>query len=327
MSKKYYWLKLKNTYFNQLTQKKMKRQPNGKEMQIIYLRMLLSSIDKEGKIYYQGVYDSLEEELAEEFDEPVEIVKQTITFLIANNMVTIDADHTCHIPEAVECIGSEWDSAERMRRKRSIDKASLCDGSVTASDGNVTTSDTEIERELDSELEQDPERELDVYNVQNSDDPEDGTGIILPLKDGAVYEVPMRKVEIWKDAYPALNITQELRKIYAWLDSRPDKQKNRIEIVAFIVRWLSKEQDKFGRYYESDKKEETNSLQSTKPEQTEEPQKIIPRVLEEQETIDGELIPAGVAILPNGGKDYRNVSLPRKEWETIEEIIMDDWKE
>lgn len=326
MSKKYYWLKLKNTYFNQLTQKKMKRQPNGKEMQIIYLRMLLSSIDKEGNIYYQGVYGSLEEELAEEFDESVDIVKQTIDFLVSNNMAVIDEDSNCYIPEAIECIGSESESAERVRKHREK-KALHCNDDVTESNDDVTNSNTEIERELDSELEQDPERELDVYNVQNSDDPEDGTGIILPLKDGAVYEVPMRKVEIWKDAYPALNITQELRKIYAWLDSRPDKQKNRIEIVAFIVRWLSKEQDKFGRYYESDKKEETNSLQSTKPEQTEEPQKIIPRVLEEQETIDGELIPAGVAILPNGGKDYRNVSLPRKEWETIEEIIMDDWKE
>ena len=31
-SKNLYWFKLKNTYFNQLVQKKMKRQKNGKEM-------------------------------------------------------------------------------------------------------------------------------------------------------------------------------------------------------------------------------------------------------------------------------------------------------
>lgn len=69
-AKRYYWLRLKNTYFSQLEQKKMKRQECGKDMQIIYLRMMLLSIDREGYIYYQGVYDSLEEELAEEFDEP-----------------------------------------------------------------------------------------------------------------------------------------------------------------------------------------------------------------------------------------------------------------
>lgn len=53
-AKRYYWLKLKNTYFSQLDQKKMRKQKNGKDMQIIYLRMMLLSIDKGGYIYYQG---------------------------------------------------------------------------------------------------------------------------------------------------------------------------------------------------------------------------------------------------------------------------------
>ena len=47
-NKRYYWLKLNNTYFNQLEQKKMRRQEHGKDMQIIYLRMMLLSIDKGG---------------------------------------------------------------------------------------------------------------------------------------------------------------------------------------------------------------------------------------------------------------------------------------
>ena len=51
-NKRYYWLKLNNTYFNQLEQKKMRRQEHGKDMQIIYLRMMLLSIDKGGFIYY-----------------------------------------------------------------------------------------------------------------------------------------------------------------------------------------------------------------------------------------------------------------------------------
>lgn len=256
MSKKYYWLKLKNTYFNQLTQKKMKRQPNGKEMQIIYLRMLLSSIDKEGKIYYQGVYDSLEEELAEEFDESIEIVKQTIRFLIDNNMVTIDADHTCHIPEAVECIGSEWDSAERMRRKRSIDKASLCDGSVTASDGNVTTSDTEIEKREEKELEKEPESRGDG----RGDHFPTADSISLPLNDHSFYIVPVEKIAAWRKIYPAVDVEQELRRMLAWLDANPDKGRDRNSIMSFINRWLAKEQDKGGRSYQKKEEKPASSL-------------------------------------------------------------------
>lgn len=142
--KRYYWLKLKNTYFSQLTQKKMKRQPDGKEMQIIYLRMMLLSIDKEGYIYYQGVYDTLEEELAEEFDEKPELVKKTINFLKENEMIVIDDNENCYIPEVINSTGSECYSAERMRRLRA--KASQSDRYVTESDADVIPCDEEIEK-------------------------------------------------------------------------------------------------------------------------------------------------------------------------------------
>lgn len=141
--KRLFWLQLKNTYFIQLSQKKMRKQPQGLEMQVIYLRMMLLSLDNKGYIFYQGVYDSIEEELAEEFNEPIELIKQTIDFLINNKMVTTDQeDDSLFIPEALECTISEGASAERMRRKRARDKASQSDGNVTECDGNVTECDT-----------------------------------------------------------------------------------------------------------------------------------------------------------------------------------------
>lgn len=141
--KRYFWLQLKNTYFNQLEQKKMKRQEHGKEMQIIYLRMMLLSIDKGGYIYYQGVYSSLEEELAEEFDEPLELVRETIQFLIENKMIDIDKDTSaCYISEANECIGSECSSAERVRKYRQKNKDLL------QCNTDVTNCNVEIEKEI-----------------------------------------------------------------------------------------------------------------------------------------------------------------------------------
>lgn len=121
-TKRYFWLRLKKTYFNQLEQKKMSRQANGKDMQIVYLRMMLLSLDNDGYIFFQGVYDSLEEELAEEFNESVEIIRKTVTYLVNNNMVTIDAEDNCFLPEAQSLTGSECYSAERMRRLRKNSK-------------------------------------------------------------------------------------------------------------------------------------------------------------------------------------------------------------
>ena len=151
--KRYYWLKLPKSYFCRLDQKKMRKQEHGKDMQIVYLRMMLLGVDKGGYIYYQGVYDSLEEELAEEFDEPVEIIKETLDYLKENNMISIDENSDCFVPEALDLTGSEGASAKRMRDKRNRDKTSQCDKGVTKRNTCVTASDVEkeIEKEIDIE--------------------------------------------------------------------------------------------------------------------------------------------------------------------------------
>ena len=161
-SKRYFWLKLNTTYFSQIEQKKMKKQEDGKEMQLVYLRMMLLSIGRGGYIYYQGVYDTLEEELAEEFDEPVEIVKKTLEYLKANNIVSFK-DSRCYVPEAVKLTGSEGYSAERMRRYREKHKTSQSDAGVTQSDEEKEI-DIEIEKELEIEHRIYYQHIADMYN-------------------------------------------------------------------------------------------------------------------------------------------------------------------
>ena len=166
-SGKYFWLKLHKDYFSRLAQKKMKRQEHGKEMQIVYLRMMLLSIDKDGYIYYQGVYDSLEEELSEEFDEPVEIIKETLDYLKKNNMISIDENLDCFVPETLEITGSETKAAERMRRMREKKKNESVTllHDVTDGDAPVTASYTETEKnrtETDLHLNSDKSKSLDV---------------------------------------------------------------------------------------------------------------------------------------------------------------------
>ena len=144
-TKRYFWLRLKKTYFNQLEQKKMSRQADGKDMQIVYLRMMLLSLDNDGYIFFQGVYDSLEEELAEEFNESVEIIRKTVTYLVNNNMVTIDAEDNCFLPEAQSLTGSECYSAERVRKLRKKRKALQCNNDVTP-----CNEEKEIEKEIEN---------------------------------------------------------------------------------------------------------------------------------------------------------------------------------
>lgn len=161
--KRYFWLKLPNTYFSQLEQKKMRKQEHGKDMQIIYLRMMLLGIDKGGRVFYQNVYDTIEEELAEEFDEDVELIRETIQYLLDNSMVSLEDADIC-IPEAKVLTGSECYSAERVRNYRKKQKALQCNTDVTNSNGDVTVCNEEIEKELEKE----GEKELDFVSADNN---------------------------------------------------------------------------------------------------------------------------------------------------------------
>ena len=75
------------------------------------------------------------------------------------------------------------------------------------------------------------------------------SGIKLVLNDKTLYDVPLAKIESWREAYPAVDIEQELQKMRVWLDGNPTKRKTRRGIERFIVNWLSRSQDSGGRPY------------------------------------------------------------------------------
>lgn len=75
---------------------------------------------------------------------------------------------------------------------------------------------------------------------------QDHSGILLPLIDKTDYNVPLPKIKKWSEAYPSVDVDQELKKMAAWLTSNPTKKKTRKGIDRFINNWLAREQDKGG---------------------------------------------------------------------------------
>lgn len=77
---------------------------------------------------------------------------------------------------------------------------------------------------------------------------QDRSGILLSLVDGSVYDVPISKIAMWENAYPAVDIRHQLGRMAAWLTCNPKKRKTRRGIDRFINNWLSKAQDRGGGY-------------------------------------------------------------------------------
>ena len=124
MDKKYYWLKLKEDFFQDVRMKKLRKVAGGDTYTIIYLKLQLLSIKNNGVLIYNGYLETIEEEFALAIDEDVQNVKMTLAFLFANKLIEEVESNKFLMTETIKCIGSETAAAERMRnhRKQENDK-------------------------------------------------------------------------------------------------------------------------------------------------------------------------------------------------------------
>lgn len=165
MSKRYYWLKLKEDFFRQPKIKKLRKIAGGDTYTIIYLKMQLLSIKQNGTLFFEGIEDSFEEEIALTLDEDVENVKIAVAYLKAQGLLEeVDAENYS-LPEAKACLGSETDAAERKRRSRENQKLCLeqkenCDN-LTPLSQDVTRCHIEIEKEIEKNTEKEIEKEIE----------------------------------------------------------------------------------------------------------------------------------------------------------------------
>lgn len=156
--KRYFWLKLGKDFFNQKEIKLLRKIAGGDTYTIIYLKILLLSLENDGKVYFDGVATSFAEEIALEIDEDAENVGVCMKFLEQKGLLVYESEDEMDLTALPEMIGSESESARRMRKHRQNkvfqEKTSQCDTIPSQCDKNVTT---EIEKEL--EIEKDQEQE------------------------------------------------------------------------------------------------------------------------------------------------------------------------
>ena len=110
--------------------------------------MQLLSIKNQGVIEYEGIEPTFCEELALKLNEEAENVEVTLSYLASQGLIEESGSGTYLLPEALKSIGSENESAERVRAFRS-QKALQCNDGVTASNAPQTPCNTEIEKEIE----------------------------------------------------------------------------------------------------------------------------------------------------------------------------------
>ena len=141
-SKKYYWLKLKEDFFRDKKIKKLRKIAGGDTYTIIYLKMQLLSLKTDGLLFFDGVEDTFAEELALEIDEKVDDIRVCLMFLTKNELLEYHQENEEYLlTEAKNFVGSETQTAERMRKMRAEKQKQLCEvncNNVTRQLQNVT---------------------------------------------------------------------------------------------------------------------------------------------------------------------------------------------
>lgn len=165
LGKKYFWLKLKDDFFNQKEIKMLRRVAGGDTYTIIYLKMLLLSLKNDGKIYYDGIAENMIEETALEIDEDIENVQITFTYLLKKGLIETVHEDEIEMTNIASMIGSETDAAVRKRRQRLKEKRD-----IVTEQSHLGHIEIEIEKDIELEKELQLQQEEKITPVVIVDD-------------------------------------------------------------------------------------------------------------------------------------------------------------
>lgn len=140
--------------------KLLRKMPGGDTYTIIYLKLMLISLEDSGKIYFEELAQDLAEEMALLIDEDTEAVRMTLMFLTKKGLLTRHSDYEFFLEQVPEMIGSETASARRVRKHR--------EQKALQSNTNVTKRNGEIEIELKKDINIDIKSEVDTRENQSA---------------------------------------------------------------------------------------------------------------------------------------------------------------
>lgn len=171
-NKRYFWIQLAQDFFKSKEMKLLRKIAGGDTHTIIYLKMMLISLEDGGHIYYDGLADNLAEEIALVIDENVEDIKITLIFLESKGLLTRNSDRDYFLEQVPEMVGSETASTRRSRKHRELQKLH-CNTIATTCNGDI---DKEIDKEIEKDIDKDKNPvELIVEEYQSRIAPLDGT--------------------------------------------------------------------------------------------------------------------------------------------------------
>lgn len=251
--KRYYWIKLKESFITSDEVDFLMGQPNGANYVVLYQMLCLKTINTGGR---------LERHIGEviiPYDEAkiqrdtkwfsIDTVRIALNLYKALGLIYIDRDGTLALADYENIVGSETDYAEKNRRLRA--QQALPSGHNVSTDvsGDVSenvSTDIEIDNR-DRDIEKETEKDIEKRKRSVCPEPQAAPVLTLLLNDGTEYPITQEYIDKMQTLFPAVNVLQQFRSMSAWCINNPSRRKTKRGVTAFVNRWLSNEQDRAGR--------------------------------------------------------------------------------
>ena len=228
--KRYYWLKLKENFFEEDTIEWLEEQPNGKEYCLIYLKLCLKSLKTDG-VLVRNVgsmlipYDA--ETLARVTNSTVDTVKVAMDLFKKIGLIQLLDTGEIYINQLNELVGSETEAAKQKRLQRSkVDNvpklSSECPENVAQSI-ELEYRDKSIEKENKEESKKPPCKYSDEH-----------LRLAQKLQNNLINDFPseMKRVNIekWADTFRLIE----------------ERDQQTIAAIDYVLDWLPKNSFWFG---------------------------------------------------------------------------------
>ncbi|CKI56583.1 DnaD domain protein [Streptococcus pneumoniae] len=162
-TKIYFWLKIDKKFFDNIFIKRLKTVPGGYTMTVIYIRLMLESLESDCILYYEGYFDNLKEELALKLDVSEDDIDMTMAYFTKCGLIQVDEDKNAELPQAKALVESETNWANYKREQRKKAKLEEVQPSLTISNSCPTEIEKELEEEIEKKTSSAPTAEISNY--------------------------------------------------------------------------------------------------------------------------------------------------------------------
>lgn len=145
-TKIYFWLKVDKKFFDNVFIKRLKNMNGGYAMTVIYIRLMLESLESDCILYYDGFLESLVEELAIKLDVSEDDINITMAYFTKCGLIQIDTEGNAELLQARAMLESETNWAKYKREERKV-------GQIPTQLDNVQPMSNSCPTEIDIEKE------------------------------------------------------------------------------------------------------------------------------------------------------------------------------